>query len=45
MKTTSGNQIKVWLEGAASALQGSFEKTGWNIFKDAASYKDCVDLE
>ncbi|XP_059819192.1 uncharacterized protein LOC132390609 [Hypanus sabinus] len=38
-------QVRVWPNGAASALQDCFLHTDWDIFKTAASYDDHTDIE
>lgn len=38
-------QVRVWPEGATSALQDCFEKTDWGMFKDAATYNNQTDIE
>lgn len=41
----SVKQIKVWPEGAVSALQDCFDKTGWNMFREAISEDQHINLE
>lgn len=38
-------EVRVWPEGATSALQDCFETTDWEMFKEAATYKDITDIE
>lgn len=38
-------EIRVWPQEAFSSLQGCFECTQWNIFKEAATSEDCINLE
>ncbi|GAA6075769.1 piezo-type mechanosensitive ion channel component 1-like, partial [Tachysurus ichikawai] len=38
-------QVKTWPAGATSALQDCFECTDWNIFREAATNGDSVNLE
>lgn len=37
-------QIRVWPEGATSALQDCFERTKWNFFQEAPTYSNHIDL-
>lgn len=38
-------QVRVWPEGAHSALQDCFETTDWEIFRQAATYNNQTDIE
>ncbi|KAI5611468.1 gastrula zinc finger protein XlCGF28.1-like [Silurus asotus] len=38
-------QVKTWPEGATSALQDCFECTDWDMFREAATYGDSINLE
>ncbi|KAK3545720.1 hypothetical protein QTP70_011351 [Hemibagrus guttatus] len=38
-------QIKTWPAGATSALQDCFECTDWNMFREAATNGDSINLE
>ncbi|GAA6071252.1 uncharacterized protein LOC117746276 [Tachysurus ichikawai] len=38
-------QVRTWPAGATSALQDCFEFTDWNIFREAATNGDSVNLE
>uniref|UniRef100_A0A3B1J4C9 Reverse transcriptase domain-containing protein n=1 Tax=Astyanax mexicanus TaxID=7994 RepID=A0A3B1J4C9_ASTMX len=38
-------QVKTWPAGSISALQDSFECTAWDMFREAATEGDSVDLE
>lgn len=38
-------QIQVWPEGSSEALQDCFDTTDWNMFKQAATYNNTIDLQ
>ncbi|KAJ8366183.1 hypothetical protein SKAU_G00150140 [Synaphobranchus kaupii] len=38
-------QVRVWPEGASSALQDCFDTTDWEMFKQAATYNNHTDIE
>ncbi|KAK3569956.1 hypothetical protein QTP86_007786, partial [Hemibagrus guttatus] len=38
-------QVKTWPAGAISALQDCFECTDWNMFREAATNGDSINLE
>ncbi|KAK3513975.1 hypothetical protein QTP70_000321 [Hemibagrus guttatus] len=38
-------QVKTWPAGANSALQNCFECTDWNMFREAATNGDSINLE
>ncbi|KAK3550602.1 hypothetical protein QTP70_000679 [Hemibagrus guttatus] len=38
-------QVKTWPAGAISALQDCFECTDWNMFREAATNSDSINLE
>ncbi|KAI5625328.1 gastrula zinc finger protein XlCGF28.1-like [Silurus asotus] len=38
-------QVKTWPEGATSALQDCFECTDWDMFREAATNGDSINLE
>ncbi|KAK3511590.1 hypothetical protein QTP70_011216 [Hemibagrus guttatus] len=38
-------QVKTWPAGAISALQDCFECTAWNLFREAATNGDSINLE
>ncbi|KAK3524991.1 hypothetical protein QTP86_012202 [Hemibagrus guttatus] len=38
-------QVKTWPAGAISALQYCFECTDWNMFREAATKSNCINLE
>ncbi|KAK3560673.1 hypothetical protein QTP86_014520, partial [Hemibagrus guttatus] len=38
-------QVKTWPAGAISALQDGFECTDWNMFREAATNGDSINLE
>ncbi|KAK3552753.1 hypothetical protein QTP86_022162, partial [Hemibagrus guttatus] len=37
--------VKTWLAGVTSALQDRFECTDWNMFREAATNSDSINLE
>ncbi|KAI4879859.1 hypothetical protein NFI96_004004 [Prochilodus magdalenae] len=41
---TSKTQVKTWPPGAVSALQDCFEHTDWEMFKEAATSGDSINL-
>lgn len=38
-------QVRTWSEEVISVLQGWFEHTNWNMFREAATYNHTTDLE
>uniref|UniRef100_A0A669CU71 Reverse transcriptase domain-containing protein n=1 Tax=Oreochromis niloticus TaxID=8128 RepID=A0A669CU71_ORENI len=38
-------EVRVWPQEATSALQDCFGSTDWNIFKEAATYNNIIDIE
>ncbi|XP_049589638.1 uncharacterized protein [Syngnathus scovelli] len=38
-------RVRVWPEGASDALCNCFDTTDWDLFKQAATYNDWMDIE
>ena len=38
-------QVRVWPEGASSALQDCFDTTDWEMFKQAATHNNLTDIQ
>jgi len=38
-------QVRVWPEGASSALQDCFNTTDWDMFKQAVTYNHQIDIQ
>lgn len=45
MPNTVLKQVRNWSEVAISPLQDCFEHTDWNMFREAATYHNIIDLE
>lgn len=38
-------RIRVWPDGSSEALQDCFSSTDWSMFREAATYNNCVDIQ